>query len=314
MVIESTKPSDFLSITGKVRADLASVSKGVVLLFGKQDGIWEARQLAAIVSGTYQFDSLPTGKYIIYAIPQHSAYTNYLPTYFVNSFLWRGAYEFDLKTSLYDADITLIALRQSLPKGTASISGSMELDERLSTDLDVMGGVEGLVLGRAAQAMPSMPVILSDRSGKPLAWTLTDSEGKYTFAELPFGEFKVMVEKASGENGESGPVVLSPAQSQVELDPIRISAPDAIAHAATKEAEGDVILFPNPCWDQLKVVLNEGAARIIIYNTAGWLVAEQELPSGSGLAKLDVSTLPSGLYTLCLKQGHVSRFAQFSKQ
>ena len=68
---------------------------------------------------------------------------------------------------------------------------------------------------------------------------------------------------------------------------------------------GQAQAYPNPSRDQMTLelpVISKGGAWASVFNTQGELKLQYRIPEGAGELKLDLTSLPSGIYFLEIRQ------------
>ena len=133
------------------------------------------------------------------------------------------------------------------------------------------------------------PVILLNSNNEPVAWTMTDSYGNYSFENIALETYKILTETASAA-GESI-VSLSPDNSIANAD---LMLKGLQTDTGLSQADGVVLtIYPNPVTDNLIIVLKT-AERVNIYNTMGQLILNQSLKPDINI--VDFSTYHKGIY------------------
>jgi hypothetical protein len=283
---ELVHPENIDTLMGTVNAGNAIMKTGLAILYKKGDS--KASAIYTITTGSFIFTNLPQAEYTVYIIPDINAYKYYLPTFYKNNLLFQNADYLTLTGNILNAVVNLKSF--TFPPGTGKISGNIffetyTLKDSLPLD-NVQYKTKSMVLNTSAI---NTPVILLNRNSEPVAWTLTDGYGNYTFENIALDTYKIFSETASAE-GESA-VSLSPdnstANADLMLKGLQINA------GITYPENGVLNLYPNPVSDNLIIEL-KAAGSVGIYNTMGQLILNKTLTQGVNV--LDVSKINKGIY------------------
>ncbi|MEM7109744.1 MAG: PKD domain-containing protein, partial [Bacteroidota bacterium] len=167
--------ADSLYIQGFLFADLIPVDDGAVALYKKANGSWKYSSEVVTTAGEFVFNNLSSGNYLIHARGDEFIHQAFIPTYFVNGVGWQDAYELELSGSAEEVEITLIR-SQALSAGQGQLQGRVAADE---LDLPFV-------------------LLLKDRSsGRTVKWAVSEEEHRFNFDQLPFGQYKITVERPS---------------------------------------------------------------------------------------------------------------------
>lgn len=139
-----------------------------------------------------------------------------------------------------------------------------------------------------------MEVLLLNGSGVPLAYTYTDANGNYQFANLPFGNYKVYAESPGIYNSTVPTVTLNsgtPSVSGVSISMNKTAQVAGISKGVTKQFS----FYPNPVKDILKIDFIQKANGIELFSEDGKKIMNAEnCISG----ELNLSNVEKGIYYL----------------
>ncbi len=282
-----------LSVSGQVFAGNAFLSQGFVTLFGAdQLGYYYPDQNTAVdSSGYYTFWNLNTGPYIILAIPQPDSLqgSQYLPTYYGDVIFWEQAIPIYLGIPLNPYNINLISF-DSIGGGDGSISGQLS------------GGGKSIMTG-------GQEVLLLDAFDNPVRLTSTDSQGSFSFASLPFGEYKVNP-VITGMTTLPAVVILD-VNSPTATVSMTINGHLITGISELKQTSIIENIYPNPAVNEILVnVKSQGAIKIQIMDTSGKTILEnnENISAEGKLITIPVSHFKPGLYVLFIhdKDGNTS--------
>ncbi|UII21387.1 PKD domain-containing protein [Fulvivirga ligni] len=205
-VIISPQDNDSLYIEGSLYADLLPVTSGTVELY-QNDSItsrWTKIDEREVYQGAFRFNNLMPGRYLIYGRGAEEIYGPYVPTYFVNGISWRDADAINLTGAAEDIKITLIRSYQLSSPGAGSATGRLVDAEQESGDY---------------------VVILKDaNANKILGWDLTNSGRDFHFGQLPFGKYRVVLERPSSSMSQTFELTAeNPNVTDIELGPNLVS-------------------------------------------------------------------------------------------
>jgi len=283
---ELVQPENVDTLMGTVYAGNAIAKTGLAILYKKGDS--KATATYTITNGTFLFTNLSNADYTVYIIPDINAYRNYLPTFYKNNFLFQNADYITLAGTMMNVTVNLKSYVYQV--GTGKIYGNIFFETYTLKDSLLVDSVQyktgSIVVNNSAI---NTPVLLLNRIGEPVAWTLTDLYGNYTFENIALDTYTILSETASAE-GDSN-VSLSPANSIANADLI-LKGLQSYTGITNPE---DVVqsIYPNPVSDNLIIVLKE-AENVGIYNTLGQLLINKRL--NQGINVLDLSTMNKSIY------------------
>ncbi len=282
---EKIATENTFTLAGKVMAGKELMKSGLAILFRKGDQ--KAISSNTISDGTFTFTNVPEAAYTVYVIPDITIYKNYLPTFYVNKFLYGQA---DYIRLYQDTKEVVVYLRNiDMPIGTGRIYGNIffETDQLKDSILASNGNAKSFEnTNRMAE---NTTVVLFDNTNEPVAWTITDELGNYSFENLVLSTYRVVSETGSAKAEVT--VDLSTESSEANADLILKSPEEKTGFEQIEEMV--LNFYPNPVTDQLIVNVKDNV-QMYIYNTVGQLLQNRNLYSGVNI--LDVSTLSKGVY------------------
>jgi PKD repeat protein len=213
---------------------------------------------SVVLNGTEQSFSavLPVGEYLIKAAlhPSSPQYFNYLPSYYEGATHWSNAAPLSNATAIN----ILYMQAGAYPGGTGFIGGNIS---------------DGA--GKTDAVLSHISVLLLDENGTAIAQTYSNNEGNYSFAQLAFGSYQILVDipgltatpqnvvlspdspSASNLNFEALPtqVDVATAISELLIEPFNIAINPGIVTGS-----GEIQLYCPVAYSSL---------HIVIYNDAG---------------------------------------------
>jgi hypothetical protein len=179
------------ALTGTVTANTAGIiSAGDVYLFKYQPGnayLDTVGSVALNASGVYQFNNLDYGTYLIKAHPNTGSFPNTIPTYFDSIYVsWATAKtKFHGCSQLDTANIRVIEVLPSL--GPGLVTG------RITEDAGYGNRINGVM--QPGDPIPGIDIKLGKKpGGSAQARTTTNSNGDYSFPNVPLGDYYIYVD------------------------------------------------------------------------------------------------------------------------
>ena len=275
------------TICGTVYADSQVVESGIVILMGTSGSMYSANLGS---SGHYEFHNIPTGTYIMYAVPSFIIYPNYVPTYYVSALYWANATVINLTANLQEADIYLIEYSAN-NTGTGSIFGTILWNTLLKS--------ANIYKDLTDNSVADISVLLLDVNNDLVNFNASDENGNYGFSNLPFGTYTVYPELA-GFTTIPAIITLNENNSSVTDLIIVISGNTITAGIGDDQPNTgiDISIYPNPVMSELNLSIKGTNKNIdvCIFNTTGQVIYKS-LNNG-GNEKIDVSEWPAGLYCI----------------
>jgi hypothetical protein len=291
------------TISGVVQTSTSPLDEGVVLIY-KKDGttirLIKKIDIAASDAGAYTVDNIPAGNYIIFATPtRNSSFANtFLPTYAGGVQNWDQAQVLSV-TANKTQNVTLIAYASADPTwdtGNDVISGVVYLDG------------SGQFLLRTSTTTNQVPaanttVYLTNANGDKIAYTLTDSDGRYVFTDVIAGKYRAVPELGgTAISGNQGyvQIVTDGNSSTVEDGSMNIeertSSTTGIIYAKTLNLN----TYPNPATSTISfdLVSSNTAGTIKLLNQAGVVQLQQEVDLSVSTITLNIEKIPAGIYIL----------------
>ncbi|MDD3742493.1 MAG: NosD domain-containing protein [Lentimicrobiaceae bacterium] len=264
---------------------------------------------ASNASGEFLFTGLLEGEYYIYAVPD-PVMKETLPTYYAEKNFWHQAYLVPCHADIYDIDIFLNSLNQSLPLGEASIegeflySGNQKICDTIYNSPWFPARSHGFRNVTYGSAAANHTILLMNPGlTHVLAWTLSGADGSFSFSGLPFGSYRLLGEKAGYTHSVSPLITLSPAHPHAENISLSIQEKSiAIQVPEPGEQVNEITIYPNPAnewlWINPAAEESDTPPDLFIYSASGKLMHTQSLSSNpvEGQAKINLSKLNPGLY------------------
>lgn len=222
-----------LNFTGYVYAGDNAISMGSVYLYrftNAENAILIGRR--QLSDGFYKFDELTPGNYFVQAIPEfefpYPVIPFYYPVYSGGFTRWQDADIIHTSSLPLDINIDLAAYNNFFD-GKATLGGTIVQTEK-------------------ADNKPLI-IYLENNEGEIFRFTMPDTDQRFTFGDIPFGNYILRPEKA-GKVCESFEVELSETNPDVHdvvfLETSLTIKPDLSGMNDTPEKKTAFRLYPNP--------------------------------------------------------------------
>ena len=282
-----------MSISGNViREDQISVTAGTVELHKANKNGTSYNLVASVpikANGTYLFDNVEQGIYLIRVKPQDPA--DGFHTYYESAEHWKDATEITVSNgSVYNLTITLIS-RPNM-SGSSSINGYV---------YEEPNGKKGISSGKGEHPASDIEVYLQkyETDWKTVLQTLSDINGFFEFKKIPEGKYRVLldipglsmndiivIELAEGEEVDD----ISYIVTDEGIIPMGIADIDALAK---------ILIYPNPTTGELHVTSNEfPVTDVEVFDVYGRKLSSNHLISTSPHHQINISHLSAGIYFL----------------
>lgn len=261
------------SIDGQVTYSGGILSSGInkAVLFKQQSVLvaFDTAQTTTVdASGYYHFTSVDQGDYLIKIFPDTSVFSNMVPTYYGNEYLWDSA--LTITHGCSSANIANIVMVEG-----GSGSGPGNLTGHIS---------EGDGFGRSpGDPVPGIDIKLGRNPGGLFSNTQTNSNGDYTFTSIPVnaaGEKYVVYVDIPGIGRDSS-YMFTVTGSNNQFNNLDYLVDSAFAHpvyATTigindrETAENKFNLYPNPATETATIeytIASDSKVKISVYNVLG---------------------------------------------
>jgi PKD repeat protein len=288
IVFPAINPQYFIS--GKVTAKNNLLSSGIIVLYKKNSlGRYILQEANVIANGSFKFEQLEAGKYIICAIPDISTSEKCLPTYYVNSLHWGTAHVIDLKSNAQGLTLKMIAVK-SLTAGIGSISGNViENAFEAASESDLKSATQ-----------VTYNVYLYSESGEVISSATPDAMGNFSFQNLPYGKYSLNVEYP---NHESRGMTVNLTQTTPSVNNVQFSV-DRIALAVNPVKNENEITVYYVSASQIAVRIREaGKYNVSVVSITGSILYQSnDVDFEANTDKIiDLKNIPSGTYLLKLQ-------------
>ena len=284
------------TIFGNIVADNSPLDVGFVVMYSAindstgNNGWYEFNMTIVNPDGSYVFDNVPDGEYIIIAFPDDNSmyFETHLPTYYGDVIFWE--------------DATIIT-----PSNT---NGPLNIN--LFQAVGVNAG-EGIINGdivsegfKSQLEDTDISLFLINEDNQALAITYSENNGSFDFSEIAFGTYTVYAEM-TGLPTTPAEVTLSSenptADITIEISPNGVTTGiENITSSILKEVGN---IYPNPVTNQASFEISlkkQTIINIYIYNQIGQLIQFKTINAQEGNSEIQILTnkFLHGVYTMKL--------------
>jgi len=230
-------------------------------------------------NGIFIFPMVPEGHYYIHVLP--TASTGYLPTYYGDVLNWQGSATIASGQVANPYNIHLIPAGD-LMNGNGNISGAVH------------------VIGFKNSLADKITMLLQDEQQQAIAYDQVSSAGDFTFPTLAFGTYYLKAEIA-GILSDLVKVVISSEHPEATVNMTFEGSRIIGIRDISEELKAEI--YPNPASGETRIRLemnNPSGVVISVYSMTGTEMLRKAgtVNAASQTVTLDVSGLPSGIYTL----------------
>lgn len=244
-----------------------------------------------ILGGSYQVNlSYPGSFKLLFYIPDTTIYYGTVAsTYYNGSLTWNNA--------------TIVTVGCG---NAATINNLLSTISPLSGNATISGTVLDYSGARMGDPLPGVDISLEQNPGSNLkAVTTTDANGQYSFANVPVGNYAVIVNAPGNNLSGTHTVNITGAETVTNVDYAvdnNAIAPVNFAGIHTSIQNSMVKICPNPSNGKIIISTGEWAenTRLDVYNVTGKLIYSTIVVSNKAI---DLSFLAEGMYLLKLNNG-----------
>ncbi|MEZ5174397.1 MAG: PKD domain-containing protein [Bacteroidia bacterium] len=285
-------------IAGQVFAgnNIADIGSAKLFSYDPVSMAVELIQTVSLDSGYYYFDGLEAGTYLVKAgLNENSAYFgNYVPTYFGSQYYWFNAEPIVVPSSGTGYIISLMWAGNN--GGPGWVNGDID---------DGPYRLSGAAGASSALLVSDADVIVTDLTGNPQRFTVSDNNGEFMISNLAYGTYRLMADVA-GMICVPVEFTISPATPNVSIS---LVMGDEITGIAETPAVSIGALYPNPASNQvnMNITLKQSEKlNITITTTAGQLIRTEArtISAGSQTLGVPVSGIANGFYFLSISDAN----------
>lgn len=272
--------------SGNVYASGIDLPEGIMTFFKyeRKSDSYKYTNYTKIYNGDYKIDEMIIGEYLLFAVPifdvNYNYFPKYLPTYLGEKSSWQNANPVLIDRNTNSLDINLLKYEEIF-YGQAEISGNVDLNNNAKKE--------------------QITVTLLNEENVPMDFRILDDQNNFSFAELPYGNYRVITECA-GRHSNICNVFVSEAKpvspkinfvvNEKEIDFYIVNIDYIVANQC-------VNVYPNPFCDKINVNSNiTGLKNIEILDISGKIIYSEKVINNYDNFELnkDFSSLPKGIY------------------
>jgi hypothetical protein len=306
------------SVTGHVmNSDGVVFSTGYVKLFGftrfQRSPITDS--VAIETDGSYFFNRIPYGRYIIYAKPSRTGYPNSAPTYYPGEAHWEDATQISVNSTAPVTGIDIVVNIPDPPSGTGSLGGNIfETDSIIPLSKSTLG-----IMKKPAK---EVSVVLVNRrkttGGDVVASVYTDDDGNFIITGVADGDYTLIADIPGLPHDSYYDVTISGGQFVGNLD-YEVGLEEIYTVQSTSFDHNDVELpnvihlYPNPCSDRFRILISgnlsvKGIMKVEIYCITGQLSKSIFIENPKSTNIIDTDNLKPGIYLVRIELSGQNHF------
>lgn len=306
--IYTAKYAYVTNVTGHVMdSDGNAVNQGYVKLYGftrfQRSPISDSVIIAA--DGSYFFNRIPYGRYIIYAKPTRTGYPNSTPTYYPGKAHWEDATQILINSTAPITSIDIVINMPDPPSGTGSLGGNI-------FETDTIASLSKSTMSILKEAAREVSVILVNKKkttgGEVVAYVYTDENGDFYITGIADGDYILIVDipglphKSYHNITVAGGQIIENLDYEVGLE--EILAIETISFDPNSMDQSSAIhLYPNPCSDEFSILINNHSTvnsmmKVEIFNITGQLSQSIHIENPKSINTISSGNLKPGIYLI----------------
>ena len=279
-----------VSLSGNITASGVNIPTGHVFAYKYDDNKsnYQFLNLTSIDEGSFCFNKIILGNYLLYAVPtfdiNENYFPKYIPTYYDNNHNWENSTPINLSESQENINIDLIKYDE-IYYGNGRIHGKVNFERRTTIQIQ------------------QIIVILYNEYDQPINFTPIDEFDEFEFDKLPYGDYKIQIEYP-GKNSKPCFITLSEEKPTspfilftIGIDNIDF---DVIDIKEVPQQDFDFSIFPNPFVNSINIAFDgeyNNFINICLTNMYGQKVYERRIETNEQKhLNQDLSNLPAGVY------------------
>ncbi len=253
--------------------------------------------------GSFVFNKVPMGRYIITAIPDHGFYPGLMKTYYPSTGKWEDADKILITSTAAVENTEIILNRQQEQTGEATLGGYV-------SEIDSIDVYKSTLEINAKPIKKRAAILISKKktTGTVIASTTTDNYGNFAFYNVNSGEYILLIDMPGMPHDSYYDVTVTGGELIMNLDYLvgeeTISTVNEIT--GTRDTEltefsDHPVIFPNPSKGQIHLLLSEktpGNILVEIFDLNGNLIYRSSTFSESDFLHYDFNHLQPSAYTI----------------
>lgn len=251
-----------------------------------------------VVGNSFSIPNIPLfTTYLLRSVPV--GMTDVVATYYQNNVAWQNS------TSLFE-----LSGPQTMSYVITPFSSIIAAQQGITVNGALGYGPNGFFKANAVMA-PDVEVFLKDVNNSLYMQTVTNSNGEYSFANLPNGDYEIVIDIPGYEQISTYSFNVNAASQDIfDLDFLIDNGEIFISDFMSLEdnAQDYLNIYPNPSNGTIFIELpdTKGAIEIGVRNLNGRQVYLDSIVGGNNKLELNLSALSAGIYFVELKykEGH----------
>ena len=288
------------------------LQSGMCVLYKQTPSGFRAIQLEHVQNGLYGFHGLDAGKYLTHIIPEVGQHYGF-PCYKTLVYHWTETTPIPVGGSYFTDPIELSQLTP-YPSGTHNINGMILVDYLTSYEThifeaDWFGNPSPITSPGLAQ---NILLLLKNTNQEIIGYTLSDENGEFSFANLPNGNYTVIVEKPGLISEEA---IVSFYETQANTETITFHLDQNHVYAIDQSlASNSIDIFPNPVSDILYLTINNSKhpTQIKLFSATGQEVNIAPKQTQNNI-NINLEQHPPGIYLLQIETNNTITITKIIK-
>lgn len=293
-------PGNILDLSGNTTVELATqnLDTGKVWLINLNlyDSTLTAVDTNLIISGSYNFIDEINGVYLVKASaePNSLFYQDHIPTYHGDVLYWYDATHVDL--CLNDTSgININLVKGQNPGGPGFVGGLISQGANRMSSSVSLGGIT---------------IILVNSFNQPVAYDITDASGTFNISNIPYGNYKVFVDRLSYyiDNALAPTINVSASTTQQFQFLMHNTWLEWIGFTNFDSPGTNtmgVFIYPNPTKNRLVVTSINKLICYKLTDTKGAIIKEEKLVPSKDF-EITLEGIKQGVYFLHIKDRSMS--------
>jgi len=285
------------NFSGNIFAGENLVPEGKALLYRYLENKFKLTDFTDIVSGSFAFDSVFEGSYSVYAVPffdyDFIYFPKYFPTYLSSALNWQNENAIYVNHNILNQNISLEKY-SDVYYGNGTISGEIFYDISSGNDLNNF----------------EINVLLYNEENNAIAFSTLDSDRKFIFKNLPFGEYKVYPENAEKN---TFPIYVTLNSDNKNIENVNFTVYDNFIDTKVNISDevsetNKIRIFPNPFENEIFIKSTVLYSQIEIYNLTGTKIFSRKVSENQ--SEINLNCLLSGIYLIVIKNNNTIIYTQ----
>ncbi|HLP51717.1 MAG TPA: T9SS type A sorting domain-containing protein [Chitinophagales bacterium] len=258
----------------------------------------------------FNFSGVPEGYYYLKAAVDTDdfEYASYLPTYYGGAVNWADATPIHVTAHDYSLHVNLVA---GVNPGGPGFVGGWVYE---GAGLTIGGGNESRANG---DPVAGIQINLVTENDMPVAASVTDANGRYTFSNLALGTYKVYAEQINKVPYAMSVTLDANNQSQDNVN-VLVNSNSAVTGVDDMLDISITGVYPNPVTDKTSVAVTmkqSTKVTMTLTDVNGRTIKSRnlELVTGTNEIKLDMNGEAAGVYHMNLTSGNDKKIIRLVK-